>query len=121
MDNGKSDVWKKCVNYQNLFSDHYITIIDTIDLMMLKDTISTSYIAFRNGIVEVTKDSIKLVDYIDVDGYIWKDSIINRDFNYCKNNDNEYKIFISNISSNEPLAIECVIGYLISSYKKQDE
>lgn len=119
LENGKSDVWKKCVNYQNLFSDHYITIIDTIDLMMLRDTIKKSYIAFRNGIVEVTKDSIKLIDYIDVDGYIWKDSIINRDFVYSKNNDNEYRVFISNISRNEPLAIECVIGYLISSYKNK--
>jgi len=113
------DVWKRCVNYQNLFSDNYISMLGTIDLMMLKDKRDKSYIAFNNGILEVTKDSAKLMDFIDISGYIWKKQIINRDFIASEKIDNDYKSFIFNISNKEPEAIEAVIGYLLSCYKNK--
>lgn len=112
------EVWKRCVNYQNIFSDNYLAMLDTIELMMLKDTKHKSYISYKNGIVEVTKDSVKLIDYIDVDGYIWETSIINRDFIKSKK-DNDYKEFINNISNNDPLPIQSVIGYLLCTYKNK--
>jgi len=119
MDRGEIDVWNYCASYQNIFSENYLSMIESVDLMMLKDTKTKSYIAFENGILEVTKDTIKLVDYIDVDGYVWKSQIIQRDFNQSDNLENEYKTFINNISNNEPIAIECVVGYLLSTYKNK--
>jgi len=94
-------------------------MLDTIELKMLNDEKHKSFIAFQNGILEITKESIKLVDYIDVNGYVWKSQIINRDFKQLNNFENEYKKFISNISNNEPLAVEVVIGYLMSTYKNK--
>jgi len=119
LERSEIDVWNYCASFQNLFSEGYLSMIDSIDLMMLKDTKFKSFIAFENGILEVTKDSIKLVDYIDVDGYVWKSQIIQRDFITSDDFQNEYAIFINNISSNEPIAIECVIGYLLSTYKNK--
>ena len=119
LENEEIDVWKRCVNYPNLFNDNYLSMLDTIELMMLKDSKDKSYIAFNNGIVEVTKNSIDLIDFIDVDGYIWKSAIIGRDFIYSENTDNEYSKFINNISNEEPMAIECAIGYLICRYKNK--
>lgn len=116
---GEFDVWNYCSTYQNLFSETYLLMLDTIELKMLKDEKDKSYLAFENGILEVTKDNIKLIDYIDVNGYIWKSQIIPRDFNKVDNFKNEYKKFINNISNNEPLAIEVVIGYLLSNYKNK--
>lgn len=113
------DVWNYCASFQNLFSEGYLSMIDSVDLLMLKDTKFKSFIAFENGILEVTKDIVKLIDYIDVDGYVWKSQIIQRDFIILDNLENEYKTFINNISSNEPIAIECVIGYLLSTYKNK--
>lgn len=113
------DVWNYCSTYQNLFSDNYLLMLDTIELKMLNDEKHKSFIAFQNGILEITKESIKLVDYIDVNGYVWKSQIINRDFKQLNNFENEYKQFISNISNNEPLAVEVVIGYLMSTYKNK--
>lgn len=113
------DVWKYCAGYQNLFSENLLAMIETVDLMMLKDTKITSYLAFRNGILEVNKNEIKLIDYIDVDGYVWESQIIQRDWQTLDEFENEYKIFINNISNNEPIAIECVIGYLLSTYKNK--
>jgi hypothetical protein len=69
--------------------------------------------------LEITKDKINLVEYVDVDGYIWKSHIIQRDFLPKQNNDNDYKTFIYNISNKKPLPIETSIGYLLSCYKNK--
>ncbi len=113
------DVWSYCANYSALFSENFLLMLETVNLLMLQDTKYKSYIAFKNGILEVTKDTLNLVDYIDVDGYIWESQIIQRDYVELDKHDNEYKKFISNISNNEPLPIECVIGYLLSTYKNK--
>ena len=113
------EVWKYCANFQNLFSDKLLLMLDSVDLMMLKDLKDVSYFAFMNGILTVDKNKYKLVDYIDVDGYVWESQIINRDWVSLEEFDNEYQKFISNISNNEPIAIECAIGYLLSTYKNK--
>ena len=113
------EVWNYCAKYQNLFAESFLLMLESIELKMLNDTRNTSFIAFNNGVLEVTKNEIKLVDYIDVDFYIWENHIINRDFVVLDEFENDYKKFINNISNNEPLATECAIGYLISTYKNR--
>jgi hypothetical protein len=119
MDRAQFDVWSYCAKLTALFSENYLSMLDTIELLMLKDEKYKSYIAFRNGILEVTKDKAELIDYIDVDGYIWENHIINRDFEPVLDDANDYKTFVNNIASGEPLPIETVIGYLLSTYKNK--
>jgi hypothetical protein len=116
---GEYIVWNYFAGYQNLFTESLLLMLDTVNLMILKDTKSVSYIAFQNGILEVTKDKITLSEYVDVDGYIWKSHIIPRDFVMSNNIENDYKTFINNISNGKPLAIETSIGYLLSCYKNK--
>lgn len=113
------DVWNYCASFQNLFSENYLSMLESVDLMMLSDTRTKSYIAFKNGILEVTKESKYLIDYIDVNGYVWKSSIIDRDFSESLEDNNDYKKFINNIASEEPYPLECTIGYLLSTYKNR--
>ena len=112
-------VWSYCVNYQIMFSDNYLQFLDSIELLMLKDTRSKSFVAYRNGILHVTKDKLVLNDYTDCDGYIWKNQIIDREFTPSKVTTNDYKVFINNISGGEPLAFECTIGYLLHTFKNK--
>jgi len=119
MKRNKINVWNYCASFQNLFSENYLLMLESIELLMLKDTKDHSYIAFENGILEVTKDSSKLIDYIDVDGYVWQSQIIPRDWSSLETFENEYKVFINNVSNNEPISLECVIGYLLSTYKNK--
>lgn len=116
---GEIDVWNYCAKFQNLFSEQYLLMLETVELMMLKDHKDKSFIAFENGILEVSKNEIKLNDYIDVDGYVWQGQIINRDFIISNKDDNEYKTFISNVSNGDPTSMETVIGYLLSTYKNK--
>ena len=119
LDKKEEDVWIYCSKYNNMFSEQYLLMLETVEFIMLKDTKEASYIAYKNGILEVKRDNAKLIKYIDIDGYIWEKQIINRDFINLDKYDNEYQTFISNISNKEPLPLESVIGYLLSSYKNK--
>ena len=111
-------VWNYCANYHNLFSEQFLNMLAPIDLVMLNDTRTKSYIAFSNGILEVTKNSVLLKEYIDVNGYVWQNQIVNR--NFVKGDiTNEYQQFISNISNGNPNAMEHCIGYLLCTYKNK--
>lgn len=112
-------VWNYCASNFKMFTETYLLMLESVELMMLKDLKEKSFIAYRNGILEVTKDSLKLIDYLDVDGYIWESQIIKRDFIINENTENDYKNFVNNISNNEALPVECVIGYLLSNYKNK--
>ena len=113
------EVWNHCAKYQNLFTENFLLMLESIELKMLSDTRLTSFIAFKNGVLEVTKNEVKLIDYIDIDFYIWENHIIDRDYILLDDFENDYKQFIFNISNSEPLAIECAVGYLISTYKNR--
>lgn len=118
-DTKEFQVWEYCAGYQNLFSEQFLLMLDSIDLMMLRDSIDKSYIAFENGILEVSKHSAELKEYIDVDGYIWKSHILDRPWVDKESYDNDYSKFINNIANKEPLPIESCIGYLLCTYKNR--
>lgn len=115
----KADVWSYFASYSALFSESILSMLDTIELKTLKDEKDKCFFAFENGILEVTKQGSKLLDYIDIDVFVWQEHIIKRNFTPSKNNDNEYKTFISNVTRQEPLSFECSIGYLLSTYKNK--
>jgi hypothetical protein len=113
------DVWNYCANYQNLFSEQFLLMLESIDLIMLADTRDTSYLAFKNGILEITKNTVELKGFVDFVGYIWDSHILPRDFIEVTNYENDYQKFINNISGNNPFPIEITIGYLLSTYKNR--
>lgn len=119
LEKGEDQAWAYFAGYQNLFSENFLLMLDTIDLMILQDTKDKSFIAYQNGILEVSKDKVDLVEYVDVDGYIWKSHILNRDFVKKRDYKNDYSQFIRNISKGKPEAIESAIGYLLSTYKNK--
>lgn len=117
MNRQELNVWRYCAGYQNLFSSNFLNFLDSIHLQMLKDKNDTSYIYYLNGVLEINKKEICLIDYIDVNGYVWESQIIQRDFVKVKDFTNDYQKFINNVSSGKMESFESVIGYLISTYK----
>lgn len=117
MERKEIDIWNYCSTYLNLFSENYLNMLETITLTMLNDTRTVSYLAFKNGVLKVDKNTVELIDYIDIDLYIWERQIIQRDYIQSKSNDNDYKSFIKNISHESTEPIESVIGYLLCTYK----
>ena len=94
-------------------------MLESEELPMLRDERKKSFIVYENGILEVTKDTKELVGFMDVEGFVWESQILKRNYVEHKNYKNDYQTFISNISNNSPKALECVLGYLISTYKNK--
>jgi hypothetical protein len=103
-----------------IFSDKYLSIAKNIDVVFKEDTKDTSYIYFNNGAIEVTKKGIKLVDYIDLDGFVWRKHIINKDYTKVSYKGCDFEKFVYNIAGKDEdkeLSIRSTIGYLLHSYK----
>jgi hypothetical protein len=62
-----------------------------------KDTISTKFIYFKNGFLNITKKDIKFMDYKSLSGYIWDKEIIQRD--YVKPPEDEAKNYVKRFFS----------------------
>jgi hypothetical protein len=102
------------------FREEFLTLLSTIDIYFIEDTIDTSYLYYKNCAVKITKDSIEKIDYIDLGGYVWKDHVIDRKFDICDFDQSDYKTFISRISANDDARIktlESTIGFLMHGYK----
>jgi VirE N-terminal domain/Primase C terminal 1 (PriCT-1) len=105
------------------FTETYLNQLDTKELTMIRDTANKSYLFFKNKVVEVTIDSIKFIDYINVGGFVWQKNIIPHDFEISKLS-SDFETFINNLSNKDTkrkLILETSMGYLLSTFKKQDE
>lgn len=113
-------VWNYCAKSPYLFNDSHLNMLDSINLKMLADTIDKSYVPFRNGIVEITREEKRIIPFIDVDGYIWEEQIIKRDFSINNDFKNDFQDFIHKVCNNDKLRIdslETTLGYLLHTYK----
>lgn len=102
------------------FKDDYLNILNDIEIHFKEDTIDTSYIYFRNAALEITKDYKKLIDYIDLDGFVWKKHIIDFDFKINDIKDCDFSKFIELVSDKDDNRINVLtstIGYLLHSFK----
>lgn len=103
------------------FKEEFLSMLSTIDILFIEDDKDTSYLYYRNCAVQVTKDEVKSIDYLDLGGYVWKDHVIDRNFNMCEVTDRcDYKKFIRNICAGDDGRVdsmESTIGFLMHGYK----
>jgi hypothetical protein len=113
------NVWNHVSKSKQLFSEQFLTMLKSIDMEMIKDTKSTAYVPFLNGVVKITSKSIDLQKYISCDGFIWDNQIIKRNYISApiENNFRDLVHKVSNDESSRIKALESTLGYLIHSYK----
>ena len=102
------------------FKEDFLSLLDTVDVHFVEDTKDFSYIYFKNCVIKVYSDKIETVDYVDLDGYVWRDQVIDRDFEFCDVTDCDFKKFVRNVSGDKDdrvKALESSIGFLMSGYK----
>tara|TARA_R110002167_G_scaffold89907_2_gene242518 strand:- start:151 stop:2562 length:2412 start_codon:yes stop_codon:yes gene_type:complete len=103
-----------------LFREEFLTLLKTIEIHFMSDSRDTAYLYYSNCSVRVTKSNVEIIGYADLEGYVWKDHIIDRKFDICEVGDCNYKKFISNICDNESartLTMESTIGFLLHAHK----
>lgn len=102
------------------FTSDFLSMLESANVELKQDTATECFLYYKNCVLKVTKDSIEKIDYIDIDGYVWKKQIIDRDFEEVDYANSEYAKFIELISGQEEskcMALISVIGYLLHSYK----
>jgi hypothetical protein len=107
-------------NSTKYFKDDYLNFLDTISVNIKEDTQEKCYLYYENCAVEVSKNEIKKIDYIDLDGFVWKNQVIGRNFEDKDPTDCIFEKFISKISGGEKqkfVSFCSLIGYLLHSYK----
>jgi len=105
-----------------LFTDAKLEWMEPIDITFLRDTKDKAYFPFRNGIVVVTAKGVTLRDYSDVDGYIWRNQVIDSTIQILEEDkvDCEYYTFLNKLCGEQNDRVDsCItfIGYLLHRYK----
>lgn len=102
------------------FKDEFLTLLSSIDVYFIEDTKNSAYLYYKNCAVKITKDEVIPIDYIDLGGYVWKDHVIDRNFNKCSILNCDFQHFVNNICKKEEqrvLSMESTLGYLMHGYK----
>lgn len=113
-------IYELMVEKTTYFRDSYLNFLENVNIEFKEDTEDTAYIYFKNGTIQVNKKESKLIDYVDLDGFIWKKHIINKDFTKVDYTGCDFQKFVFNISGcdqQKEKSIKSTIGYLLHSYK----
>jgi hypothetical protein len=105
-------------------NDNWLQHLNAHEVPFLKDTETSSYYAFENGLVEVTSDGISdPVPFDSIDNKcIWESQIIKRNFVNVAHEDDrrsEFAKFISNVCNHDEkrvYSLTSAIGYLLHGH-----
>lgn len=107
-------------NNLKYFSSDFLSFLDSADVKLKEDTQTECFIYYANCVVKVTKDKREIIDYIDLDGYVWKRQIIDREYiesDHHKSVFREFLWLISGQEINRYNSLKSIIGYLLHSFK----
>tara|TARA_R110000803_G_scaffold185755_2_gene248120 strand:- start:3983 stop:6400 length:2418 start_codon:yes stop_codon:yes gene_type:complete len=102
------------------FREEFLTLLSSIDVHFIEDDKDNAYLYYKNGAVQVKHGDLKLIPYLDLGGFVWKDHVIDRDFKLCDSATCDYQKFILNISGGNELIVKSfrsTIGYLLHAWK----
>tara|TARA_R100000951_G_scaffold67648_1_gene57111 strand:+ start:3728 stop:6145 length:2418 start_codon:yes stop_codon:yes gene_type:complete len=104
------------------FREEFLTLLETIDIFFIEDTKHSAYLYYNNCAVEITKNSVKIMEYSDLEGYVWRDHIIDRKFKICEVGNCTYQTFVKNICGGEQeqkriKTMESTIGFMLHAHK----
>ena len=121
LDSEDMKVYNYFADNTRFFKEEFLSMLSTIDIYFIEDTKDSAYLYYRNCAVQITKDEVKPIDYIDLGGYVWKDHVIDRNFVKCGVTPKcNYKKFVANICAGEQgriEAMESTIGFLMHAHK----
>src|SRR5690625_5922740 len=85
-----------------IFNSTFLEHLPTHNKKILRDDRRTAYFPYRNGIVTATEHGHRIVKYSDLrEVCVWRDHIIDRDFEATDPAGSHYERFIHNVCNNE--------------------
>ena len=114
------EVYNFFADKTRFFREDFLSLLSPVNAFFISDDKYTAYLYYKNCAVKVTKKAVTTIDYIDLDGFVWKDHVIDRDFKSCEITDCDFQKFISNVCGGDQKRIksmESTIGYLLHAFK----
>ena len=102
------------------FKEDFLSLLSYKTIYFMEDTATCAYLYFKNVALKITTSQIETIEYDNLDGFVWKDQVIDREFHHCDDSDCDYGKFISNISEGNQVRIKAVqstAGFLLHAYK----
>lgn len=118
--NDEIDVFNSLANQTRLFTSQYLSMIETADVSIERDGKDYAMIYFKNTAIKVTQNKVEEIEYDDLDGHIWTDQVIKRNFTDADHHESMFRSFVWFISGQETdryNTMKSIIGYLLHSYK----
>lgn len=119
-DRSEIDIFDIVAERTRIFTYQYLSILDTANVETVKDGEDFAMLYYRNTAVKVEKDNVAEISYNDLDGYVWRNNIIDRDYKNVDHHKSQFRSFVWYISGQEKNRYETfksLIGYLLHSYK----
>ena len=101
------------------FANQFFEFLITRRIDFKRDTARESYLFFENGYVKVTSNNVQLIDYKDLDGYVWSKQIITREYRPSTLR-SDFEEFLHNVcrkNVERTKALKTAIGYLLNNFK----
>ena len=102
------------------FQSDFLSLLQSSEINIKEDTQNECFLYFKNCAVKICKNTIQKIDYIDLDGFVWKRQIIDREYKENDHHNSDFRKFIWLISGqevNKYNSFKSVIGYLMHSFK----
>lgn len=102
------------------FNPSYLSMLDTAEFNIEEDSQNNSLLYYKNCAVQVFKDDYKIINYEDLNGFVWKKQVIDREFVMADHHESEFRTFLWLCASKDAdkyNSLKSVLGYLMHSYK----
>ena len=102
------------------FNKDFLSGLDNANIKIKEDTNESCFIYYKNKVVKIGKETIDEIEYLNIDDYVWKKQVIDRDYIKADHHESVFRKFIWLISGKDIARYETlksVIGYLLHSYK----
>jgi hypothetical protein len=102
------------------FNKEFLSGLDNANIKIKEDTIENCFIYYKNKVVKVGKETVEEIEYLNIEDYVWKKQVIDRDFIPADHHESVFRKFIWLIAGQDVARYETlksVIGYLLHSYK----
>ena len=114
------DIFDIVAEKTKLFTYQYLSILDTAKVEVMKDTKDFAMLYYKNTAIKVESEKITEINYSDLDGYVWKNNVIDRNYKNVDHHKSQFRSFLWYVSGQEVdryNTFKSIMGYLLHSYK----
>jgi hypothetical protein len=114
------DVYDHLADNAKFFQPTYLNMLETATITTEKDTKDLAHIYYKNFALKVSKDKIEKVNYEDLDSFVWKDQIINREYIDADHHESMFRSFIwfaCGQDVDKYNTMKSVIGFMLHGFK----